>query len=139
MKLIGMLAVSAVIAFSNVSFAYDYDELMPGYNACMDATKGVTSEMRKCQEEAYQFLDTALNVNYKMAMDACSKEADPNACKATIKKMQRAWIKYKEATADYLFMVLGDGTITPILVNDFVNRTTKDQGEKLRYMFERAE
>ena len=137
MKVIGILAALAVIAFSNVSFAYDNEEIAPGYNACMDATQGVTSQMLKCQEKAYSFVDTELNVNYQMAMKACNKEGDPKACKVTILKMQRVWIKYKEATADYLYMALGDGTLTPVLVNDFVNRATKDQGDKLELMFDR--
>ena len=137
MKLIGILAALAVIAFSNVSFAYDYEEIAPGYNACMDATQGVTSQMLKCQEKAYSFVDTVLNVNYQMAMKACNKEGDPKACKATILKMQRAWIKYKEATADYLFKALDAGSLTPVLVNDFVNQATKDQGKKLELMLNR--
>ena len=93
--------------------------------------------MRKCQNDAFIYLDGKLNKIYKQAMLSCNDEGDSKACKNNILKMQRAWIKYKEATVDYLFMALGDGTLTPVVVDDFVNQTTKEQVKKLELMLNR--
>lgn len=135
MKLAGVLAIASVFVFSFTAVADE--ELSPGYNACMAASGGVTVQMRKCQNDAFIYLDGKLNKIYKQAMLSCNDEGDSKACKNTILKMQRAWIKYKEATVDYLFMALGDGTLTPVAVDDFVNQTTKDQVKKLELMLNR--
>lgn len=131
------LALAVSVVLLGAGAAYAKEELAPGYSACMDASGGVTAQIQKCQSDAYIYLDGRLNTNYKQAMRACNNEADPKACKATVLKMQRAWIKYKEATADYLFMAHGDGSFTPIIVDDFVNGTTKTQGDLLEVMVDR--
>lgn len=135
MKLAGVLAIASVFVFSFTAVADE--ELSPGYNACMAASGGVTVQMRKCQNDAFIYLDGKLNKIYKQAMLSCNDEGDSKACKNTILKMQRAWIKYKEATVDYLFMALGDGTLTQVVVDDFVNQTTKEQVKKLELMLNR--
>ena len=65
MKLTGVLAIASVFVFSFTAVADE--ELSPGYNACMAASGGVTVQMRKCQNDAFIYLDGKLNKIYKQA------------------------------------------------------------------------
>ncbi|WP_374660410.1 lysozyme inhibitor LprI family protein [Phenylobacterium sp.] len=62
------------------------------YNRCMDASGGVTVEMRDCNDAEYVRQDARLNAAYKAAM-AVRDESQ----KVALRNAQRTWIKHRDA------------------------------------------
>ena len=89
---------------SLISFLYPY-ELSRQYHQCMKKSGGVTIYMRKCNGDELKRQDRRLNVNYKKAMAVLdSKHRDE------LKKVQKLWIKYRDARCGFLFGLTG-GTL----------------------------
>lgn len=79
----------------------------------MDASGGVTLEMRNAQGRAYERWDTELNMEYRELM--ANLAADE---KAALKKAQRAWLTFREAEAEFWWTesISGGGTLQPVIV-----------------------
>lgn len=81
----------------------------------MDASGGVTLEMRNAQGRAYKRWDTELNMEYRELMANLSAEE-----KAALKKAQRAWLTFREAESEFWWTesLSGGGTLQPVIVAD---------------------
>ncbi|MDN6298592.1 MAG: DUF1311 domain-containing protein, partial [Halomonas sp.] len=79
----------------------------------MDASGGVTLEMRNAQGRAYERWDTELNMEYRELMANLSAKE-----KAALKKAQRAWLAFREAEAEFWWTesLSGGGTLQPVIV-----------------------
>ncbi len=98
----------------------------PEYKSCMDKSGGVTLAMRICNGNELKYQDKILNKNYKQAMKVLdAKHRDE------LKKVQRAWIKYRNAKCDFLFGLTG-GTMDLLIGGScYVDMTTK-RAEELK-------
>jgi len=81
------------------------------YQACMDRSGGVTSEMRDCSAAEYERQDRALNTVYRDLMARL-----PDTLKTELRDAQRAWISFRGAECDYRSLAQ-DGTLG-LLVRD---------------------
>lgn len=81
----------------------------------MEASNGVTVEMRNAQGRAYERWDTELNMEYRELMANLSAGEQ-----ATLKKAQRAWLTFREAEAEFWWTesLSGGGTLQPVIVAD---------------------
>ncbi len=81
----------------------------------MDASGGVTVEMRNAQGRAHERWDTELNMEYRELM--ANLAADE---KAALKKAQRAWLQFREAESEFWWTesLSGGGTLQPVIVSD---------------------
>ena len=92
------------------------------YESCIDNSDGNTGSMHECNLEELKYQDTLLNKNYKLVMQ---KLSDEEKMKLTMKKLQRLWVKYRDANCDFLYNLTG-GTMD-ILNGDscLIEMTTK--------------
>ncbi|KJV36473.1 hypothetical protein VI08_04785 [Luteibacter yeojuensis] len=69
--------------------------LRPAYQQCIDATGGVTPDIKKCMSAEYAFQDRRLNNTYRTLMASLHGDAV-----VALRAEERAWIKEKEAKCD---------------------------------------
>ena len=99
-------------------------ELSNQYKQCMDNSAGVTIEMRTCNGDELKRQDKRLNKAYKQAMKVLDVQH-----RDELKKVQRLWIKYRDAKCDFLFGLTG-GTMDLLIGGScYVNMTEKRAGE----------
>ncbi|GAB2713963.1 lysozyme inhibitor LprI family protein [Halomonas garicola] len=81
----------------------------------MDASGGVTLEMRNAQGRAYKGWDTELNMVYQELMESLASDEQ-----AALKKAQRAWLTFREAETEFWWTesLSGGGTLQPVIVAD---------------------
>lgn len=79
------------------------------YKRCLDNSGGVTSEMRNCNGTELKYQDSLLNRHYKQAMKVLD-----TAHRDELKKIQRLWMKYRDAKCGFLFGLTG-GTMDLII------------------------
>jgi uncharacterized protein YecT (DUF1311 family) len=70
-------------------------KIRPTYQQCIDATGGVTPDIKACMSTEYAFQDKRLNMAYKRLMASLK-----DAAKASLRAEERQWIKEKEARCD---------------------------------------
>jgi len=90
-----ILLLITTTLFSSENYSKDYQP-------CLDKSGGVTLEMRICNGKELKFQDKLLNKYYKEAMQVLDK-----VHKKELKKVQRIWIKYRDAKCDFLFGLTG--------------------------------
>ena len=73
-------------------------ELSQTYSACMDKSKGVTSEMLDCISAEFTRQDARLNENYKRLMSKLSGKRKEGLLEA-----QRAWIKIRDTNCNFYY------------------------------------
>ena len=88
------------VVLSLSSFLYSY-ELSRQYQQCTDSG-GSTVEMRKCNDDELRRQDYRLNNNYKKAMAVLDSRH-----RNELRKVQRLWIKYRDAKCNFLFGLTG--------------------------------
>lgn len=66
------------------------------YDQCMDASNGVTYEMKECMNSEFQYQDRKLNKLYKKLMNSLSNDR-----KNELREVQRLWIAYTEKNCDF--------------------------------------
>lgn len=106
------------------------EELAPGYDACV-AKAISTADNIECLQVAYEHWDKILNLNYKNAMNACKSEENPKQCAADLKKAQTYWIQYKDAMDPVIKLLHGDGSLSRVLIMNFLVEETKKQAQIL--------
>ncbi|GAA3902539.1 hypothetical protein GCM10022228_11160 [Halomonas cibimaris] len=79
----------------------------------MDASGGVTLDMRNAQGRAYKGWDTELNMAYQELMESLAADEQ-----AALKKAQLAWLKFREAETEFWWSesISGGGTLQPVIV-----------------------
>jgi len=97
-----ILLLITTTLFSSENYSKDYQP-------CLDKSRGVTLKMRICNGAELKFQDKLLNTYYKEAMKVLDK-----AHKQELKKVQRLWMKYRDAKCDFLFGLTG-GTMDVIM------------------------
>ncbi len=99
--------------------------LSPQYESCMDKSGGVTLAMRICNGDELEYQDKLLNKNYKHAMKALdAKHRDE------LKKVQRLWMKYRDAKCDFLFTLTG-GTMDLLIGGSCYIEMTAQRADEL--------
>ena len=113
-----LLAVFASPAFAAENFC-DTGKPHPidvWFDQAMDKTEGITVNIRIVQGEASSRWDQELNRVYSELL-AKLKGTDKNR----LKEAQRAWIKFRDAEAEWLWseaMYGQGGTLAPVIVSD---------------------
>ena len=79
------------------------------YKTCLDNSAGVTVAMRTCNGNELKYQDKLLNKYYKQAMKVLDTQH-----RDELKKVQRLWLKYRDAKCDFLFGLTG-GTIDVLM------------------------
>ena len=92
----------------------------------MDKSGGVTLEMRICNGNELKYQDKILNKNYKQAMKVLDTKH-----RAELKKVQRQWIKYRDAKCDFLFGLTG-GTMDLLIGESCYVDMTAKRAEELK-------
>ena len=124
--LLAMLAVFCVCGTGAAEGAAE-EELAPGYGQCMDKAQ-TTSDYVECADEAFCYWDAILNENYQRIMKQCPYDTD-EACAAYVGKLreaERAWLRYRDATAGFLSQKLG-GTYDRVEASLFAAEATRAQ------------
>ncbi len=118
-----MKKIYFLILVSLTSLLYSA-ELSHQYKQCMDKSGGVTIKMRECNGEELQRQDKRLNKNYKQVMRVLDAKH-----RNQLKKVQRQWIKYRDAKCDFLFGLTG-GTMDLLIGGScYVDMTEKRASE----------
>ena len=115
------------------------EELAPHFNQCMDKASGSDFAMKDCYQEALEYWDGQLNGLYARVVKVCNDDANPEACKSKLKKMQTSWIAYKDIMSDYIYS--GEitnkggysGSLNRLSGIAFLAEETKGQFERLKY------
>lgn len=98
----------------------------PQYKLCMDRSGGVTSELRSCNGAELKYQDKLLNKYYKQAMKVLDDKH-----KKELKKVQRQWIKYRDAKCDFLYGLTG-GTMDLLMGGSCYVDMTAKRAEELK-------
>lgn len=69
--------------------------LRPSYEPCINATGGVTPDMKDCMSAEFVFQDKRLNTAYKKLMGTLRADE-----KLSLRNEERSWIKHKDAACD---------------------------------------
>jgi uncharacterized protein YecT (DUF1311 family) len=67
-------------------------KLRPSYQKCLDATGGVTPDMKICMSAEFGYQDKRLNTAYKRLMSSMTADE-----KTALRADERDWIKHKES------------------------------------------
>ena len=105
----------------------------PEYKSCMDKSGGVTLAMRICNGNELKYQDAILNKNYKQAMKVLDSQH-----RNELKKVQRQWMKYRDAKCNFLFGLTG-GTMDLLIGGScYIEMTSQraDELEDILIMFE---
>ncbi len=96
----------------------------PQYKSCMDKSGGVTLKMRICNGNELKYQDKLLNKNYKHAMNVLDAQH-----RDELKKVQRLWMKYRDAKCNFLFGLTG-GTLDLLIGGScYIEMTAQRAGE----------
>ena len=96
------------------------------YQQCLDNGGGVTTNMRLCNSKELKYQDKLLNNNYKQAMKRLDKDK-----KDELKKVQRLWVKYRDARRNFQFGITG-GTIDLLNGDSCLIDMTAQRAEELK-------
>ncbi|EKV29236.1 hypothetical protein C882_0543 [Caenispirillum salinarum AK4] len=122
--LAGGFAVLAALAVPAGAVAQD-DGLTEKYGACMDASGGVTINMKECIWAEHERQDARLNAAYKHVMGLLSDDR-----KAALRTAQRAWIAYRDANCGFFADPMG-GTLAGVLASDCMMSETAERAREL--------
>ncbi len=122
------IAVAGTIAATTPALAQTDAEVSAAYtplfDLCMksgDAARGVTAGMMDCLGSENTRQDARLNHAYKMVMGRLDASR-----KATLRGLQRSWLKERESTCHAAMEELGGGTASAIVYsNCFLDETIK--------------
>jgi uncharacterized protein YecT (DUF1311 family) len=84
------------------------------YRRCMDASGGVTANMRDCSHAESQRLDLRLNAAYRAAM----ARLPAAAARARLRALQRSWLAARYRRCDRAAREEGGGTLGLIMMDD---------------------
>ena len=101
-------------------------ELSQTYSACMDKSKGVTSEMLDCISAEFTRQDDRLNENYKRLMSKLSGKRKEGLLEA-----QRAWIKFRDTNCNFYYDPDG-GSAAHLAGSDCMLNATADCATELK-------
>ena len=101
-------------------------ELSQTYSACMDKSKGVTSEMLDCISAEFTRQDDRLNENYKRLMSKLSGKRKEGLLEA-----QRAWIKFRDTNCNFYYDPDG-GSAAHLAGSDCKLNATADRATELK-------
>jgi len=93
---------------------------------CFENSGGVTSKMRACSKQELEYQDKLLNKYYKLTM----KSLD-TLKRTELKKVQRLWIKYRDAKCGFYYGLSG-GTMDLIIGDDCLVDMTTKRAEELK-------
>jgi len=122
---IGILIGAITISTSTFAHSTDY-AFTKEYDACIEKSGGITSEMLNCNESEFARQDKALNANYKLALKVVSAERGKKILAA-----QRAWIKFRDANCDSYYDIDG-GTASTLNASSCRLNTTAMRASELK-------
>lgn len=96
----------------------------------MDASGGITANMRDVQIRAYEAWDAELNREYRELMALLPENEKP-----VLREAQRAWLAFQKAESDLWWTTTlssDGGTIRPIIVSDLGREFLKNRVCQLR-------
>ncbi|POZ52607.1 lysozyme inhibitor LprI family protein [Methylovulum psychrotolerans] len=89
-----------------------------------------TVDIMECQEARYQAADKALNAVYSKAMKTLSDTE-----KKKLKEAQRAWLKYRDASLDFIIEINKDGgSYANIVIGDYKAKIVEKRVLELKYL-----
>ena len=91
---------------------------------CAEAT--TTAEMQQCLSEQYESADRQLNRAYRKAMELLSE-----ARQAKLKEAQRAWIHFRDKTAEFEASEVEGGTMYPLVYLSALISMTEERSSEL--------
>lgn len=92
-------------------------ELAPGYNKCIDNSDGNIGKMAQCNEDAANYIDKKLLTVYKNILKSCENAGNPEECRAEVKKMELAWIRYVDMMSGFIYRGSVYGTSLGLSMN----------------------
>ena len=134
MKFTGIAAAIAAALLCSAALAdseADFNREVPGYEKCMKKATANT-DILDCISIARKHYDKLLNDNYKKAMKHCEVRREITGgsgvklCKKKLKEAERAWIKYRDLMAEYVYQV-NLGSIDQLNSAGFVAEETRKQ------------
>lgn len=117
------LSVVCLLMLMQPSFAQE--ERFPQMEACLEKAGGVHFEMLTCARDEYQRQDARLNAAYKKATTDISPVRQNQLLEA-----QRAWVKYRDAYALFLYDPDG-GQIAQLDSNTWMVTATASRANEL--------
>ena len=125
------LPLAVLAAFCLCGTGAAEEELAPGYDQCMDKAQ-TTSDYVECADDAFCHWDVILDENYQKAMKRCPYDTE-EACAAYVRKLreaERAWLRYRDATVEFLSQKLG-GSHDRVEASVFAAEATRAQARLL--------
>ena len=110
----------AVFATLTVSAGEERADSKP----CAEAV--TTAEMQQCLSEQYESADRQLNSAYRKAMELLSE-----ARQAKLKEAQRAWILFRDKTAEFEASEVEGGTMYPLVYLSALISMTEERSSEL--------
>lgn len=105
------------------------DLLSPEFYACLERPEGMTTQgMVECMAAERELHDAKLNAAYQQLMAEL-----PEDRREALKEAQRAWIKFRDAYADFLYDPNG-GTIVRITTAHWLMQSTAMQARELEFL-----
>src|SRR5260370_20745110 len=120
------LVIVLALVLSTPALAAADSDMTQEYLACMDTSKGVTSEMMDCISAETARQDARLNANYKKLLAKLSAKR-----KKTLLDAQRAWIKFRDLNCEFYYDPDG-GTAARLASTDCFLQATADRAKELK-------
>lgn len=130
LRLAGLL-LCALLASSKVGAQQPEDQepeggaYTPAYGQCMDASGGVTAAMLDCMAAEMQVQDARLNRGYLQL-----QKASAPARQEQLKKVQRAWVSFRDLNCDFYAEPDG-GSMVTVSVNGCLLEMTAMRADEL--------
>ncbi len=125
------LAVLCAVVFSLHASAED--KYSAEYDACVEKSEGITSNLNDCNNKELALQNARLNESYKAAMGALSDEQ-----KTQLRDAQRLWVKYRDANC-FMYYKFSGGTMDQINGAGCMLTMTIDRTGELKWFAETGE
>ena len=118
-------ALILLTALLPLYFAVSIDgEQEPAADPCAEAE--TTAQMQACLGEQYQKVDAELNRTYRQAMEALDQTRQ-----AKLRAAQKAWIAFRDASAEFDASIAEEGTMYQLIYLDTLIAMTRERSRTL--------
>jgi uncharacterized protein YecT (DUF1311 family) len=128
------LLLSLLIAMPSAAFAgkvADVQDQIAAITALQDichASAMSNLDMKNCESNAYQSLDTLLNKEYnEIVINPENFEQAPQVLEEAFRESQRKWVAFRDANCSWKSNAMYGGTGAGLIYTGCLNKMTKDR------------
>ena len=122
---IRVIIIAMILSFGFMDGAYAKED-------CSDPQ--TQTDMNICAHIKYQETDRVLNETYQKAIVILKDNGDKDKVE-DFRKIQRAWIKFRDLNCNYSATLYRGGTLAPLIYSNCMERLTRERTNQIPDLF----